>query len=75
MEQELFEDFHSTVVSSRIKKNWTVTYKGQEISGTYEYDQDDWSFYEKNCYIDDECMKDLTEDEIDEIVEYVKDII
>jgi hypothetical protein len=72
-EQELFEDFSSTVVSSIIKKSWSVIYKGKEITGTYEYENDDWGLQEMNTVIDEGYT--LTDEERDEILDYVKDAI
>jgi hypothetical protein len=72
-QEELFEDFSSLTTRSVIKKNWSLTYKGQEISGTYSYEIDDWGYSERSCEIDDE--SELTDDEIDEIIEYVENVI
>jgi hypothetical protein len=72
-QEELFEDFSSMTTRSVIKKNWTVMYKGQEISGTYSYEVDDWGYFDRSCEIDDE--SELTQDEIDEIIEYIENVI
>lgn len=72
-DQELFEDFSSVTTTTVIKKNWKLTYKGQEVTGTYSYEDDSWSLYEKDVEIDDE--SNLTQDEIDEIIDYVSDVI
>jgi hypothetical protein len=72
-QEELFGDFSSVITTTVIKKRWDLTYKGREISGTYSYEDDAWGFYERNVEIDDE--SDLTEDEIDKIVDYVSDVI
>jgi hypothetical protein len=75
MSKELFEGFHSMEVKSLITKNWSVTYKGKEVSGTFSYESDDWGFSDRSTDIDKEHLDALTEDEIDEILEYVENII
>jgi hypothetical protein len=71
--QQLFEEFSSVTTTTIIKKNWELTYKGKEVTGTYSYEDDAWGFHERNVEIDDE--SDLTEEEIDEIIDYVIDVI
>ena len=75
MQEEIFEDFSENVVSSVIKKNWSLSYKGKEITGSYSYEHDAWGYYERNVDIDEDCLKDLTAEEIDEINDYVSDVI
>jgi hypothetical protein len=74
-QEELFEDFSSMTTRSVIKKNWTVMYKGQEISGTYSYEVDDWGYFDRSCEIDDEHMENLSGEDIDEIYDYVLDVM
>ena len=75
MQDEQFEDFSSVETSTVIKKNWSLTYKGQEISGTYLYEADSWGFYDRNVEINEEHLENLSGEEIDEILDYVEDVI
>jgi hypothetical protein len=74
-DDQLFEDFSDVVTSTVIKKNWSVTYKGQEISGTYSYEADSWGFYDRNVEINEEHLENLSGEEIDEIHDYIEDVI
>ena len=74
-DEQLFEDFSDVVTATVVKKNWTVTYKGQEISGTYSYESDSWGFYDRNVEINEEHLENLSGEEIDEINDYVEDVI
>jgi hypothetical protein len=76
-EEQLFEDFISYAETKIIKKCWSVTYAGKEITGIYEYQfgYDDWGYSSKTVKIDEECLRELTEEEIDEIIEYIEDTI
>ena len=74
-DEQIFEDFSENVISSVIKKNWSLTFKGKEISGSYSYEHDSWGYYEKDVEIDNEFLDDLSEDEVDEIQEYVRDVM
>ena len=75
MSEELFEDFSETVTSTVVKKNWSLTYKGQEISGTYSYESDSWGYHDRYVEINEEHLENLSGEEIDEIHEYVEDVI
>jgi len=74
-DQQLFEDFSDVATSIVIKKNWTVTYKGQEITGTYSYESGVWDHSDKTVEIDEKHLENLSGEEIDEIHEFVEDAI
>lgn len=74
-DEQLFEDFSDVVTSTVIKKNWSVTYKGQEISGTYSCEADSWGEWDKNVEINEEHLENLSGEEIDEIHDYIEDVI
>ena len=72
--QEVFDDFQSNTTESRIVKKWSITYRGIEYDGTvtttYEI-SGSWEDHEY-CITD---SKDLTDDELDELEDYVMDLI
>jgi hypothetical protein len=74
-DQELFEDFSDVVTSIVIKKTWTLTYKGQEITGTYSYESGVWDYSDKTVEIEEKHLENLSGEEIDEIHEFVEDAI
>lgn len=74
-DEQLFQDFSEVVTLTVVKKNWTVTYKGQEISGTYSYEMDSWCYSDRAVDIDAEHMENLSGEDIDEIYDYVLDVI
>jgi hypothetical protein len=74
-DQELFEDFSSVTTTTVIKKTWTLTYKGQEITGTYSYESDAWGFFDKTVEIEEKHLENLSGEEIDEIHKFVEDAI
>lgn len=70
--QELFEDFNSNITESRIVKAWSVTYKGIEYEGSLITSHEAWGSWEDTEFkIDDK--KDLTDEELDELEDYVMD--
>ena len=72
--QEVFDDFQSNTTESRVVKNWSVTYKGIEYDGTVTTTYEIWGSWEDHEY----CItdsKDLTDDELDELEDYVMDLI
>ena len=72
--QELFEDFDSHTTLSRIVKSWSVTYEGIEYEGTVITTLEAWGSWRDNEFtIDDQ--KDLTDDELDNLKDYVMDNI
>lgn len=72
--EELFNDFNSNITESRIVKSWSVTYKGTEYEGTLITTHEAWGSWEDTEYnIND--PKDLTDDELDELEDYVMDNI
>jgi len=74
MDIELFNDFNSNITESRIVKAWSVTYKGTEYEGTLITTHEAWGSWEDTDYnIND--PKNLTDDELDELEDYVMDNI
>ena len=74
MEKELFDEFNSNIIESRIVKAWSVTYKGIEYEGTLTTYHEAWGSWEDHNYkIDDH--KDLTDEELDELEDYIIDNI
>jgi len=74
MSEELFDDFNSNIIESRIVKAWSVTYKGIEYEGTLTTYHEAWGSREDHDYkIND--PKDLTDDELEELEDYVMDNI
>jgi hypothetical protein len=72
--QELFEDFDSHTTMSRIVKSWSVTYEGIEYKGVVITTLEAWGSWRDNEFtIDDQ--KDLTDDELDNLKDYVMDNI
>jgi hypothetical protein len=72
--QELFEDFDSHITASRIVKSWSVTYEGIEYKGIVITTLEAWGSWRDNEFtIDDQ--KDLTDDELDNLKDYVMDNI
>ena len=75
LDHQLFEDFSSVVTATFVKKIWTVTYKDQEITGTYSYESGSWGFCDRKFRINEEHLKNLSDEEIDEIHDYVEDAL
>jgi hypothetical protein len=74
MDIELFEDFNSNITESRIVKSWSVTFNGTEYDGTVITTHEAWGSWEDTEFnISDK--KDLTDEELDELEEYVMDNI
>lgn len=70
MNTELFEDFDSHTISSRIVKSWSVTYVGTEYEGSVITTHEAWSSWrDAEFTIDDQ--KDLTDEELSDLKEYV----
>ena len=72
--QELFDDFQSNTTESRVVKKWSATYKGIEYEGSVTTTYEIWGSWEDHEYwlLD---SKDLTDDELDELEDYVMDNI
>jgi len=75
MEIELFDEFTHTVVSNHIVKNWSVLYKGKELKGSYTFDHDDWGYHERSYEMDEEYKNNLTDEEYEEVMDYVEENI
>jgi len=64
------KEFTHSLVRERILKNWSMNYKGEEISGTYERIDDGYGYDSHEVEITDYDV-DLTDEDIEKIESYV----
>jgi hypothetical protein len=70
--QNLKLDLKSEVHKKRY--DWYLDWDGREIFGTATFECSDWHL-EINAFIDEECLDELTDEQIDEITSYVEENI
>jgi len=70
IKQKEISNYESSVINSLIVKRWSLFYGDKEYEGTVEESDEYWGDYSKKVEFED--TKDLREEEIDIIEEYVK---